>query len=111
MAADSGTYGAGPMAALSSAPRQRRGVPLWIGSWGSQAGLRRVACLGDGWLASAYNTTPETFTAAMKLLSEELERHARPPGDFPNALVAMWDSITDERSDAERVLSRLSVHW
>ena len=35
------------------------GVPLWIGSWGSAAGLRRVARLGDGWLASAYNTTPE----------------------------------------------------
>ena len=31
-------------------------VPLWIGSWGSAAGLRRVARLGDGWLASAYNT-------------------------------------------------------
>ncbi len=32
--------------------------PLWIGSWGSPSGVRRVAELGDGWLASAYNTTP-----------------------------------------------------
>src|SRR5262249_54571929 len=37
---------------------QRPGPPIWIGSWGSPPGLRRVARLGDGWLASAYNTTP-----------------------------------------------------
>jgi alkanesulfonate monooxygenase SsuD/methylene tetrahydromethanopterin reductase-like flavin-dependent oxidoreductase (luciferase family) len=33
-------------------------IPIWIGSWGSEAGLRRTARLGDGWLASAYNKTP-----------------------------------------------------
>ena len=42
-------------------PRQTSGPPIWLGSWGSAAGLRRVARLGDGWLASAYNTTPELF--------------------------------------------------
>ena len=41
-----------------SPPRGGSGVPLWIGSWGSEPGLRRVARLADGWLASAYNTTP-----------------------------------------------------
>jgi alkanesulfonate monooxygenase SsuD/methylene tetrahydromethanopterin reductase-like flavin-dependent oxidoreductase (luciferase family) len=106
-AADSRAYGATPVARLSPSPRQRRGIPLWIGSWGSPAGLRRVASLGDGWLASAYNTTPEAFTAAMKHLSGELERHNRPPGDVPNALVTMWTWITDKRSDAERVLSQV----
>jgi alkanesulfonate monooxygenase SsuD/methylene tetrahydromethanopterin reductase-like flavin-dependent oxidoreductase (luciferase family) len=69
--------------------------------------LRRVACLGDGWLASAYNTTPEAFAAAMKLLGRELERQAKPTSDFPNALVTMWVWITDKRSDAERVLSEV----
>ncbi len=45
------------------APRSHRegGIPIWIGSWGSEAGLRRVARLADGWLASAYNTSPEVF--------------------------------------------------
>jgi alkanesulfonate monooxygenase SsuD/methylene tetrahydromethanopterin reductase-like flavin-dependent oxidoreductase (luciferase family) len=94
-------------AGLLPAPRQRRGVPLWIGSWGSAAGLRRVACLGDGWLASAYNTTPETFAAAVELLGRELDKQAKPSGDFPNALVTMWAWITDKRSDAERVLSEV----
>ena len=53
---------------LAPPPRRDGGVPLWIGSWGSEPGLRRVARLADGWLASAYNTTPEMFAAARELL-------------------------------------------
>jgi len=100
-----GPAGAAPPGGLLPLPRQSGGIPLWIGSWGSQAGLRRVACLGDGWLASAYNTTPEGFAANLTVLGGELERHHRPPGDFPNALVTMWAWITGSRSDAERVVS------
>jgi alkanesulfonate monooxygenase SsuD/methylene tetrahydromethanopterin reductase-like flavin-dependent oxidoreductase (luciferase family) len=100
-----GPAGGVPAGGLLPPPWQSRGIPLWIGSWGSQAGLRRVACLGDGWLASAYNTTPEGFAANMKALGSELERQQRPPGDFPNALVTMWTWITGSRSDAERALS------
>jgi len=100
-----GSAGGDPAGGLLPPPRQARGIPLWIGSWGSQAGLRRVACLGDGWLASAYNTTPEGFAANMKVLRSELERQQRPPGDFPNALVTMWTWITGSRSDAERALA------
>ena len=48
-----------PDSQLAPAPRRAGGIPIWIGSWGSPAGLRRVARLGDGWLASAYNTTPD----------------------------------------------------
>jgi alkanesulfonate monooxygenase SsuD/methylene tetrahydromethanopterin reductase-like flavin-dependent oxidoreductase (luciferase family) len=73
---------------------QGRSVPVWIGSWGSQAGLRRVARLGDGWLASAYNTTPAVFEAARASL----------PQDFPNALATMWTWITDDPREAERML-------
>src|SRR6266487_4019939 len=57
---DSGTMTLATTASLA----QPGGPPIWIGSWGSDAGLRRVARLGDGWLASAYNTTPELFTEA-----------------------------------------------
>ena len=49
---------------LAPTPAQRPGPPIWIGSWGSAAGLRRVARLADGWLASGYNTTPELFARA-----------------------------------------------
>jgi alkanesulfonate monooxygenase SsuD/methylene tetrahydromethanopterin reductase-like flavin-dependent oxidoreductase (luciferase family) len=71
----------------------RPAIPLWVASWGSKAGLRRVAAAGDGWLASAYNTTPERFGAA---LSEF--------GAMPNALATMWTWVTDDKADAERVL-------
>ena len=39
------------------APSQRSGLPIWIGSWGSQRGLRRVARFADGWLTSRVQAT------------------------------------------------------
>jgi alkanesulfonate monooxygenase SsuD/methylene tetrahydromethanopterin reductase-like flavin-dependent oxidoreductase (luciferase family) len=54
----------GPESPLAPHPVRRGGIPIWLASWGSAAGLRRVARLGEGWFASAYNTTPEAFAAA-----------------------------------------------
>jgi alkanesulfonate monooxygenase SsuD/methylene tetrahydromethanopterin reductase-like flavin-dependent oxidoreductase (luciferase family) len=88
-------------------PYQPDGVPLWIGSWGSPAGLRRVARLGDGWLASAYNTTPEQFEAAGELLAAELGKRGRQATGFPNALSTMWTWVTESRAEGDRVLSEL----
>ena len=93
-----------PASPLAPTPRRPGGIPLWIGSWGSKAGLRRVVRLGDGWLASAYNTTPEGFEAARHSLSEQLDAHGRDPGRFANALATMWTWITDDARDADRVL-------
>ena len=93
-----------PGSQLAPAPRRPGGIPLWIGSWGSKAGLRRVARLGDGWLASAYNTTPDGFKAAKQSLSEQLHAHGRDPDRFPNALATMWTWITEDARDADRVL-------
>ncbi len=93
-----------PGSPLAPAPRRPGGIPVWIGSWGSKAGLRRVARLADGWLASAYNTTPDGFGAAKQLLSEQLHAHGRDPDRFPNALATMWTWITEDARDADRVL-------
>lgn len=84
----------GPESPLSPAPARAGGVPIWLGSWGSSAGMRRVARLGDGWFASSYNTTPEAFAAARESL----------PTGFPNALVTMWTWITPNAAEADRVL-------
>jgi alkanesulfonate monooxygenase SsuD/methylene tetrahydromethanopterin reductase-like flavin-dependent oxidoreductase (luciferase family) len=86
------------------APTPRRPVPIWLGSWGSAAGLRRVARLADGWLASAYNTTPDAFRGARHTLAEELAARGRSPDGFPSALATMWTWVTDSRPDAERAL-------
>jgi alkanesulfonate monooxygenase SsuD/methylene tetrahydromethanopterin reductase-like flavin-dependent oxidoreductase (luciferase family) len=93
-----------PAVALLPGPRRSGGIPLWIGSWGSKGGLRRVARLGDGWLASAYNTTPDAFSAAKHSLSEQLSAHGREPTRFPNALVTMWTWISEDSREADRVL-------
>jgi alkanesulfonate monooxygenase SsuD/methylene tetrahydromethanopterin reductase-like flavin-dependent oxidoreductase (luciferase family) len=80
---------------LAPAPRRPGGVPIWIGSWGSAAGMRRVARLGDGWLASAYNTRPDAFRVAKESL----------PDGFPSALATMWTWITEDAREADRVLT------
>src|SRR4051812_17366429 len=46
---------------LEPPPAQKPRPPIWVASWGSPSGLRLAARTGDGWLASAYNTTPARF--------------------------------------------------
>jgi alkanesulfonate monooxygenase SsuD/methylene tetrahydromethanopterin reductase-like flavin-dependent oxidoreductase (luciferase family) len=89
---------------LEPPPVSRPGPPIWIASWGSPAGLRRVARLGDGWLASAYNTSPSRFGAALARLREELGANA---AGFPNAIATMWLYVTDARRDADRMLEEV----
>ena len=76
-------------------------VPIWVGSWGSAAGLRRVARLGDGWLASAYNTTPERLAAGRTTLDAALLSAGRDPASFPLSLATMWTYVTDDPAEAE----------
>ncbi len=90
--------------ALEPRPAHASGPPLWVASWGSEAGLRRVARLADGWLASAYNTTPELFVDAWDSLRSKLADHGKEPESFPNAVGTMWCYITDDDAEAERVL-------
>jgi alkanesulfonate monooxygenase SsuD/methylene tetrahydromethanopterin reductase-like flavin-dependent oxidoreductase (luciferase family) len=82
--------------ALEPAPSSPAGPPIWIASWGSPAGLRRVARLGDGWLASGYNTTPAGFRESLGRL-----------GGFPNAIATMWTYVSESRRDAERMLAEV----
>ncbi len=89
---------------LEPRPAQPDGPPIWVGSWGSDAGLRRVARLADGWLASAYNTTPDIFAEAWQTLRTKLPLHGKDAETFPNALATMWCYITDDRAEAERIL-------
>ncbi len=89
---------------LQPRPTRPSGPPIWVGSWGSDAGLRRVARLADGWLASAYNTTPAEFGVARLKLGDHLQAQGREPDGFPNALATMWCYITEDASEADAVL-------
>jgi alkanesulfonate monooxygenase SsuD/methylene tetrahydromethanopterin reductase-like flavin-dependent oxidoreductase (luciferase family) len=67
-----------------------------------------VARLGDGWVASAYNTTPDQFRAARERLADELARRgSEAREDFPHALVTMWLWVTDDDREASRMIDQL----
>jgi len=78
-----------------------------VGSWGSKAGLQRVARLADGWLASGYNTTPELFAEGWQQLQEFLVTADKEPASFPNALATVWLYITEEERESERMLNEV----
>ncbi len=81
-----------------------RPPPVWIGSWGSEAGLRRVARLGDGWLASIYNTDPRAFSDARQRLHAVLSAAGRDQEALPNALATGFSYLSESRSDTEGAL-------
>jgi alkanesulfonate monooxygenase SsuD/methylene tetrahydromethanopterin reductase-like flavin-dependent oxidoreductase (luciferase family) len=80
--------------ALEPPPSQRPGPPIWIASWGSPAGMRRVRRLGDGWLASAYNITPTRFRECREQLG---------PG-VPSGVATAWMYVTEDAARAERMI-------
>ena len=88
-------------------PRPSRPVPLWVASWGSEVGLRRVARHGDGWLASAYNITAEDFALGRTRLDGELVKAGRDPNGFPTALATMWTWIADGPAEVEETLREI----
>ncbi len=92
----------------SPPPARRKGPPIWVGSWGSAAGLRRVARLGDGWLASGYNTSPEDFVRTRSALDELLRADGRDPSAFPSTLATCWMHVTDDTAKEQAVVEVLS---
>jgi alkanesulfonate monooxygenase SsuD/methylene tetrahydromethanopterin reductase-like flavin-dependent oxidoreductase (luciferase family) len=78
-----------------------------VGSWGSTAGLQRVARLAAGWLASGYNTTPQLFTKNLQQLQEFLVAAGKDPSSFPNAIATMWMYITEDERVVQRMLNEV----
>ena len=99
-----GQFYASEATRLEPFPVQEPGVPIWIGSWGSEAGLRRIARLGDGWLASAYHITPTSFADALARLNQSLHQVGREPASFPHALGSMFYYLTEDPHRAEEIL-------
>ena len=103
----SGTFYSTDDISLEPKSAQKAGPPLWVASWGSEAGLRRVARHGDGWMASGYNTTPQILGESLSYLSEQLTSMGKDPESFPNAIATMWLYITEDEGAAERILSEV----
>jgi alkanesulfonate monooxygenase SsuD/methylene tetrahydromethanopterin reductase-like flavin-dependent oxidoreductase (luciferase family) len=90
---------------LEPTPVQRPSLPIWIGSWGSNVGLRRVARLADGWLSSAGpgHQSPEQFAEDVKRLNAFLVQEGKNPATFSNAVSTMALFIAEDQAELARV--------
>jgi alkanesulfonate monooxygenase SsuD/methylene tetrahydromethanopterin reductase-like flavin-dependent oxidoreductase (luciferase family) len=79
------------------------GPPIWVASWGGA--LRRVARLGDGWVASALACGPAAFGEHWRRLQHLLADEGRDPDGFPNIVATLFCYVDDDRRSAERVVA------
>ena len=85
-------------------PFQKPHPPIFIGTWGSsEAGLKRTAKYGDGWMASAYNITPEKFKEKWKVLLSYREAFGKDTNSFDNSVMSMFGYIDDDRNKVHRM--------
>lgn len=83
--------------------------PVWLASWGSDVGLRRVVRAADGWLASAYTLDPDGFAARRHELHRLAEAAGRDPGDIRCGLATAFAHVTDgTTADEARVRAQLA---
>jgi alkanesulfonate monooxygenase SsuD/methylene tetrahydromethanopterin reductase-like flavin-dependent oxidoreductase (luciferase family) len=96
-----------PIDDLRLEPLPRTPPEVWGGSWGSDTRLRRMVEVADGWMASAYNTTPERYAAARGRIDGHLAAVGREPERFPDLIATMWCYVTDDGQLADRLLHGL----
>jgi alkanesulfonate monooxygenase SsuD/methylene tetrahydromethanopterin reductase-like flavin-dependent oxidoreductase (luciferase family) len=85
-------------------PFQRPHPPIFIGSWGSsEIGLRRVAKYGDGWMASAYNITPNKFKEKWKTLLSYRRELGKDTESFENSVMSMFGYIDNDREKVHKM--------
>jgi probable F420-dependent oxidoreductase len=58
-------------------PRQEGGIPIWLGVKPTERSFRRIAELGDGWLA--MEPDPEMLAQQVKTLRAAIAAHGRDP--------------------------------
>ena len=85
-------------------PFQKPHPPILIGSWGSDIGLRRVAKYGDGWMASAYNITPDKFKAKWKTLLSYRKDMDKDTTRFGNSVVSMFGYIDNNKEKIRKIV-------
>ncbi len=85
-------------------PYQKPHPPIMIASWGSEHGLRRVAKYGDGWMASAYNITPDKFKEKWRLLLNYRRELNKDVESFENSVMTMFGYIDNDKGKVHRMV-------
>jgi len=90
-------------------PVQKPHPPIYVGSWGSEIGLKRLAKYSNGWMASAYNITPTKFKekwnfllAYRKSLGKDKEEEL-----FDNSVMSMFGYIDDDKDRVHKVVREI----
>jgi alkanesulfonate monooxygenase SsuD/methylene tetrahydromethanopterin reductase-like flavin-dependent oxidoreductase (luciferase family) len=89
---------------LRLSPLPEHPPQIWGGSWGSDTRLRRMVEVADGWMASAYNTTPERFASARLRIHRHLAAADRDATVFPDLLATMWLYVSDDGAAVDHLL-------
>lgn len=96
---------------LMPKPVQKPHPPIYVGSWGSNIGLKRLAKYSNGWMASAYNITPAKFKekwdfllAYRKSLGTGEEEEEEP---FDNSVMSMFGYIDDNKDKVRMVVKEI----
>src|ERR687894_281172 len=98
---------------LTPKPVQKPHPPIYVGSWGSDAGLKRLAKYSNGWMASAYNITPAKFKEKWNFLlayrkslgkGNEQEEEEEP---FDNSVMSMFGYIDDNKDKVRKVVKEI----
>jgi alkanesulfonate monooxygenase SsuD/methylene tetrahydromethanopterin reductase-like flavin-dependent oxidoreductase (luciferase family) len=81
--------------------------PIYVGSWGSEAGLKRLAKYSNGWMASAYNITPGKFKEKWNFLLSYRKSLGKKEEPFDNSVVSMFGYIDDDKDRVRKVLKEI----
>jgi alkanesulfonate monooxygenase SsuD/methylene tetrahydromethanopterin reductase-like flavin-dependent oxidoreductase (luciferase family) len=93
---------------LTPKPVQKPHPPIYVGSWGSDIGLKRVAKYSNGWMASAYNITPAKFKEKWNFLlayRKSLGKKEEEP--FDNSIMTMFGYIHDDKDKVHEVVKEM----
>ena len=94
-------------ASIQPRPYQKPHPPIMIASWGSEQGLRRVAKYGDGWMASAYNITPDKFREKWKSLLNHRREMNKDVRQFENSLMTMFGYIDNDKEMVQNMVKNV----
>jgi alkanesulfonate monooxygenase SsuD/methylene tetrahydromethanopterin reductase-like flavin-dependent oxidoreductase (luciferase family) len=95
-------------ALLTPKPVQKPHPPIYVGSWGSEVGLKRLAKYSNGWMASAYNITPAKFKEKWNFLLAYRKSLGKEEDElFDNSIVSMFGYIHDDKDKVHKVVSEI----
>jgi alkanesulfonate monooxygenase SsuD/methylene tetrahydromethanopterin reductase-like flavin-dependent oxidoreductase (luciferase family) len=95
---------------LTPKPIQKPHPPIYVGSWGSDIGLKRLAKYSNGWMASAYNITPAKFKEKWNFLlsyRRSLGKEEQDQQPFDNSVMSMFGYIHDEKEKVLEVVKKI----